>query len=393
MFDISNRLKALVEYPFAELNRKKREVMARGVKVIDLGIGDPDLPPLSSVIKTLEKSTGVTDVHKYPSEHPSPKGNDELRYAVAEWYEKRFAVKLDPENEVQILIGAKEGIGHLPLAFVNPGDGVLVPDPGYPVYRAGTILADGIPVTMPLREKNNFLPDLSSLETNSSILKKCKMMYINYPNNPTSAVADKDFFIKIVDFANSHKIIVCHDATYSEITFDGFKANSFLSVEGAKEVGIEFHSLSKSCNMTGWRIGFVVGNKDIIAGLRKVKTNLDSGAFNVVQLAAIEAIKTMPENLNRILPIYKQRRDILIEALTTAGFKIRSPKATFYLWVPVPSGMKSEFFCAKMLDESGVLVTPGTGFGPEGEGYFRISLTAATTQIEEASQRIKSLNL
>lgn len=389
MFEISNRLKSLVEYPFAELNREKEEVKKRGIEVIDLGIGDPDLPPLSSVIEILKKSTEVPDVHKYPSY----KGSKTLRYAVAKWYENRFGIKLDYETEVLILIGAKEGIGHIPLAFVNPGDSVLVPDPGYPVYRAGTILADGIPITMPLCEENNFLPDLSIIGKNLSMLKKCKMMFINYPNNPTSAVADENFFEGVVDFAHSHNIIVCHDATYSEITFGGFKVNSFLNVKGAKNIGIEFHSLSKSCNMTGWRIGFVVGNKNIIAGLGKVKTNLDSGVFNVVQLAAVEAIRTMPENLKRILPVYTQRRDILVKALTKIGFKMKSPQATFYLWIPIPIKMKSADFCEKLLEECGVLVTPGTGFGAEGEGYFRISLTTATAQIEEACQRIKSLKL
>ncbi len=389
MIDISKKLKSLVEYPFAELDGKKKEVIKKGIKVIDLGIGDPDLPPLPNVIEKLKKSTEIPNIHKYPSY----KGSGELRHAVAQWYENRFGVKLDSDREVLILIGAKEGIGHIPLAFVNPGDYVLVPDPGYPVYRAGTILASGIPFTMPLREENDFLPDFSSLEKNSSILKKCKMMYINYPNNPTSAVADEDFFEETVDFAQRHKIIVCHDATYSEITFDGFKAKSFLSTKGAKDVGVEFHSLSKSCNMTGWRIGFIVGNKDIIAGLGKVKTNLDSGAFNVIQLAAVEAIRTIPENLERILPIYIQRRDILVEALTKIGFKIKSPKATFYLWVPIPIKMKSADFCEKLLEECGVLVTPGTGFGAEGEGYFRISLTTAIAQIEEACHRIKSLKL
>jgi LL-diaminopimelate aminotransferase len=389
MFNISSRVKSLVEYPFAELDRKKKEVIKKGVKVIDLGIGDPDLSPLPIVIEKFKESTGISGVHKYPSY----KGSEELRYAVAKWYESRFGVKLDHENEVLILIGAKEGIGHIPLAFINPGDGVLVPDPGYPVYRAGTILADGLPIPMPLREENNFLPDISILEKDRSLLKKCKMMYINYPNNPTSAVANEDFFEKIVAFAHRHNIMACHDATYSEITFDGFKANSFLSVNGAKDIGVEFHSLSKSCNMTGWRIGFVVGNKDIIAGLGKVKTNLDSGVFNVVQLAAVEAIRTMPENLKRMLPIYTQRRDVLTEALIKIGFKMKKPQATFYLWVPVPADMKSAVFCEKMLGECGVLVTPGTGFGNEGEGYFRISLTTATAQIEEACQRIKNLKL
>ena len=324
---------------------------------------------------------------------PSYKGSEALRCAVAEWYRSRFGVVLDCEKEVLILIGAKEGIGHIPLAFVNPGDGVLVPDPGYPVYRAGTILADGTVVAMPLRAENNFLPDLEALEKNTDILKKCVMMYINYPNNPTNAVADETFFKEVVEFAHRYNIIVCHDATYSEITYDGYRAGSFLEVAGAKEIGVEFHSLSKSCNMTGWRVGFVVGNKDVVAGLGKVKTNLDSGVFNVVQYAAIEALKTMPENLARILPIYTKRRDILLEALNKAGIAIKKPRATFYLWIPVPCGMTSEHFCGKILEECGVLVTPGTGFGEEGEGYFRISLTTPTDQIQEAGERIKKLKL
>jgi LL-diaminopimelate aminotransferase len=389
MFDISSRLKSLSEYPFAELDRKKKEIMQKGIEIIDLGIGDPDLLPFPSVIDTLKKSTQENSVHKYPSY----KGSRELRNAVSKWYQTRFNIKLDPENEVLILIGAKEGIGHIPLAFVNPQDCVLVPNPGYHVYRAGTILADGIPIDMPLRKENGFLPDLDTLEKNSSALKKCKMMFINYPNNPTSAVADEDFFKKVIKFAKRHNIIVCHDATYSEITFDGFKTDSFLNYEGAKDIGIEFHSLSKSCNMTGWRIGFAVGNKDIIAGLGKVKTNLDSGVFNAVQFAAIEAINKIPENLKKTLPIYEQRRNLLTQALKEKGFDIKAPQATFYLWIPVPNGMKSAAFCEMLLEKCALLVTPGTGFGAEGEGYFRISLTSPTEQIEEAGKRIKNLKL
>ena len=265
MFEISDRLKSLVEYPFAELNRKKREMVEKGIKIIDLGVGDPDLPPLSDVTEKLKESLEIPNIHKYPSY----KGSEELLHAVAKWYQERFDVKLDPDREILILIGAKEGIGHIPLAFVNAGDCVLIPDPGYPVYNAGTILADGTPIAMPLLAKNNFLPDFSRIEKDTPTLKKCRMLFINYPNNPTSAAANEDFFKKVIDFAENNNIIVCHDATYSEITFDGFKMNSFLKTEGAKDVGVEFHSLSKSCNMTGWRIGFVAGNKDTIAGLGK----------------------------------------------------------------------------------------------------------------------------
>ncbi|HIE44026.1 MAG TPA: aminotransferase class I/II-fold pyridoxal phosphate-dependent enzyme [Candidatus Omnitrophica bacterium] len=389
MAELSKRVQSLVEYPFAELDRKKKEVLKKGMEVIDLGVGDPDTPPLQTLIEKLCELAKKQNIHQYPSY----KGREELRSAVAEWYRKRFGVKLDYENEVLILIGAKEGIGHIPLAFVNPGEYVLVPDPGYPVYRSGTLLANGVPVVMPLREGNNFLPDLSILHEKSSILKKCRMMYLNYPNNPTSAVADECFFQEVIDFASRHNIIVCHDATYSEITYEGYRAKSFLETDGAKDIGVEFHSLSKSCNMTGWRIGFVVGNKEIIAGLGKVKTNLDSGVFNLIQLTAIEAIKTMPENLEKILPLYKERRDILLEALAGAGLKVNKPLATFYLWISVPNRMKSADFCSKMLEECGVLVTPGSGFGSEGEGYFRISLTTPTSRIEEAAERIKRLKI
>lgn len=390
MIDVSKRIKSLVEYPFAELDRKKAEVIKKGINVIDLGIGDPDLSPFPSVMEKLKESVKEPNVNKYPSY----KGNEELRYAVAKWYEKRFGVRLNHETEVLILIGAKEGIGHIPLAFINPGDSVLVPDPGYPVYKSGTILASGSPLVMPLYSENKFLPDLEDVEKRyASQLANCKIMFINYPNNPTSAVADDIFFKKVVDFAKRHNIVVCHDATYSEITYDDYKAQSFLSTEGAKDVGVEFHSLSKSCNMTGWRIGFVVGNKEVIAGLGKVKTNLDSGAPNHMQFAAIEAIKTMQENLKRILPIYKERRDILVKAIREAGIDIQPPKATFYLWVPVPKGVKSVQFCGRVLEECGVIVPPGTGFGTQGEGYFRISLTTSTQEIEEAYKRIKSLKL
>ncbi|MCK4904765.1 LL-diaminopimelate aminotransferase [bacterium] len=390
MIDVSKKLKALVEYPFAELDRKKAEVLKKGGDVISLGIGDPDLGPFPSVIEKLKESTSTLNVNKYPSY----KGSEELRYAVAKWYKDRFGVKLDHETEVLILIGAKEGIGHIPLAFVDQGDSVLVPDPGYPVYKAGTILAGGSPLTMPLHAENGFLPDLKDIEKKyGPQLINCKMMFLNYPNNPTSAIADEGFFKEVVDFAQRHNIIICHDATYSEITYDNYKAQSFLETEGAKNVGVEFHSLSKSCNMTGWRIGFVVGNREVIVGLGKVKTNMDSGAPNHMQIAGIEAINTMQENLGRILPVYKERRDLLVKAMQEAGINMQSPKATFYLWIPVPAGMKSVDFCGKVLEECGVLVTPGTGFGAEGEGYFRISLTASTEKIEEAYKRIKNLKL
>ncbi len=383
-FKFAERLEKLPPYLFAEIDRMKQEVKKKGVDIIDLGIGDPDLPTPDFVIKKLQEAAVVPANHRYPSYA----GLIQFRQAVAQWYKKRFNVELDPEEEVISLIGSKEGIAHIPLAFVNQGDAVLVPSPGYPVYQASTIFAGGEPIEMPLLKENNFLPDLEAIDKTK--IEKIKLMFINYPNNPTASVADKKFFSRVVEFARLHKIIVCHDAAYTEITYDGYKAPSFLEVEGAKEVGVEFHSLSKTFNMTGWRIGFVAGNKEIIKGLCALKTNIDSGVFQAVQVAGIEALADSGEVLNRTIGIYQVRRDILLEGLRSIGWKVDTPRATFYVWAKIPPGEKSSIAMAKrLLQEKGIVAAAGVGFGQFGEGYLRFALTVTKERLKEAVDRLK----
>jgi LL-diaminopimelate aminotransferase len=305
------------------------------------------------------------------------------REAVSEWYAKK-GIAVDPTSEVLALIGSKEGLAHLPLAFVNPGDNVLVPDPAYPVYKIASILADGRPVSMPLTADNGFLPDIDKAIT------RAKMLFINYPNNPTAAVADRAFFSTIVDYAQDNETIVCHDAAYLELTYDGYTAPSFLSVPGAMDVGIEINSLSKTFNMTGWRIGFAVGNADVIAGLKKVKSNLDSGAFQAIQQAGIAAMKGPQDTVDALRELYAQRRDALVDGLRSIGWSVEKPPATFYVWAPVPDGLSSVEFSMKLLDV-GIVVTPGVGFGEHGEGYIRFSLTVPVSTIEEAVMRLEGI--
>ncbi len=387
MFERSERLKKLPPYLFRELDRKRDEARAKGVDVIDLGVGDPDLSTPEPIIEALRDAVKDPKNHRYPSYT----GMIEFRNAAAKWYEKRFGVKLDPEQEIITLIGSKEGIAHFPLAFVNSGDVVLVPSPAYPVYRISTIFADGVPYLMPLLEENSFLPDLSKIP--EEVVKKAKLMFINYPNNPTSAIADISFFKEVISFAKKHDIIVCHDAAYTEITFDGYTAPSILQVEGAKDISIEFHSLSKTYNMTGWRIGFAVGNRELISALGAVKSNIDSGAFQAVQIAGIKALQLDESWIKRTIDIYKTRRDLLVDALNKIGLKVQPPKATFYLWVKVPEGYTSESFASKLLDDAGIVVTPGKGFGDPGEGYIRISLTQQDNRLKEAAERIKRVGI
>lgn len=386
-FELADRVKNLPPYLFAAIDRMKAEAKARGVDLIDLSIGDPDMPTPQNIVEAMKRAVEDPSNHRYPSYEGMPS----YREAVAGWYKRRFNVKLDPSTEVLSLIGSKEGIGHIPLAFVNPGDIVLVPSPGYPVYPVGTLFAGGVSYIMPLYESNRFLPDFSSIP--EDILKKAKLMFINYPNNPTSAVAGKEFFEKVVEIARSYNIIVCHDAAYSEIYYDGIRPMSFLEVDGAKEVGIEFHSLSKTYNMTGWRIGFAVGNSDVIAGLGKIKTNLDSGVFQAIQEAAITALNTGDDVLRPIRDIYQERRDALYEGLKRMGLHVIKPLATFYLWARVPEGFDSSRFVAHLLEKAGVMITPGVGFGSPGEGYVRFALTVNVDRIKEAIERIgKALN-
>jgi len=387
MAEIAERLKHLPPYLFAEIDKKKREVRARGVDVIDLGIGDPDLPTPPHIIHALQKAAEDPANHRYPSYE----GMLAYRQAVADWYAKRFNVRLDPEQEVLTLIGSKEGTAHIPLAFVNPGDVVLVPDPGYPVYAAGTWFAGGDVHWMPLRRENGFLPDLDAIP--AEVARRAKLMYLNYPNNPTAAVATRDFFARVVAFARRHGILVCHDAMYSELKFDGFEPPSLLEVEGAREVGVEFHSLSKTYSMTGWRLGFCVGNRAAVAGLGAVKTNVDSGVFQAVQIAGIAAL-TGPQDLaERYRRTYEARRNIVVAGLKQLGWEVDVPKGTFFVWAPVPGGLDSRSFATRLMEEAGVVVTPGVGFGPSGEGFYRIALTVEQARLAEAMERLKGLRL
>ncbi|MDA8170019.1 MAG: LL-diaminopimelate aminotransferase [Nitrospiraceae bacterium] len=381
--EMSSRVRHLPPYLFAEIDRLKQEELKKGVDIIDLSIGDPDIPTSSHIVESLRKAAGNSRNHRYPSYE----GLLSFRQAVADWYRKRFGVGLDAGSEVLSLIGSKEGIGHIPLAFVEGGDVVLYSSPGYPVYPVGTMFAGAEGHPMPLFEKNGFLPDFSAIP--ADILKRAKLMFINYPNNPTSASAGKDFFSQVVEFANRHNIIVCHDAAYSEIYYDGKRPASFLEAPGAKEVGIEFHSLSKTYNMTGWRLGFAVGHRDVIAGLGKVKSNLDSGVFQAVQEAGITALETGDDVLSGIRDTYQQRRDALYEGLKGIGLHAIKPEATFYLWTKCPEGFDSRGFARHILEKSGVLATPGVGFGAPGEGYIRFALTVDVKRIKEAVERIR----
>ena len=380
-FEFASRIKHLPPYLFASIDRMKQEAVKKGMDIIDLSIGDPDIPTPDPIVRAMKKAVENPVHHRYPSYE----GMLSYREAVARWYKKRFNATLDPRTEVLSLIGSKEGIGHIPLAFVNPGDVVLVPSPGYPVYPIGTLFAGGESYMMPLREENNFLPDLNRIP--KRILQKAKLMFINYPNNPTSAVAPREFFEEVIKLAFKYNIIVCHDASYTEIYYDK-KPLSFMQFDGAKEVGIEFHSLSKTYNMTGWRIGFAVGNSHVLAGLGKVKTNLDSGVFQAIQEAAIAGLGLDQKMLLPIRNTYRQRRDILYNGLKKLGMHLLKPDATFYLWVKVPPRFDSMRFVTHLLDQAGVLSTPGNGFGDAGEGYVRFALTARVTRIQEAVERI-----
>ena len=380
----SQSLQKLPPYLFAEIDSIKRKMEAEEKDIIDLSVGDPDLPTPDFIIERMKEAVADAKNHRYPF----GAGMIQFREAIAKWYKDRFNVTLDPQTEVLALIGSKEGIFHVPFAFVNKGDVVLVPDPAYPVYGNSTIIAGGEICPMPLVAENDFLPDLSAIPHKQ--LQKAKLMFLNYPNNPTSAVAGEEFFMEVVEFAKSNNIIVCHDAAYTEMAFDGYKPMSFLEVPGAKDVGIEFHSLSKTFNMTGWRIGFAVGNKDILKGLAKVKSNVDSGVFRAVQCAATAAILADPVCMKESLDIYHERRDILVDGLNNLGWHVDKPKATFYVWVPVPPGRTSKELSMWLLEKTNIITTPGNGFGHYGEGYIRFALTAPTVRIKEALRRIEN---
>jgi len=386
-FPLARRLSKLPPYLFAEIDRLRQEAIRRGMDIINLGIGDPDLPTPPHIVSRMQEAAADRRNHQYPSYE----GMLSFRQAAADWYSKRFGVTLDPVTEVLSLIGSKEGIGHIPLAFVDPGDVVLVPDPGYPVYQAGTIFAGGVPHFMPLTREGGFLPDLRAIPAEA--LKKARILFLNYPNNPTAALAPRAFFAEAVAFARKHRLILCHDAAYSEVAFDGDLPDSLLAVEGAKEVAIEYHSLSKTYNMTGWRIGFAAGSPEILAGLGRIKTNLDSGVFQAVQEAAIAALRGPQDCVEAMRAIYRERRDALVDGLSALGFAVDRPKATFYVWIGAPKGHTSASFASALLSEVGIVMTPGTGFGRHGEGYIRAALTVDVSRVKEAVDRIAASDL
>ena len=378
----ANRIENLPPYLFVEISRKIAEKQAQGADVINLAIGDPDIPTPQHVIERLCQAAQDPQNHRYPESEGLP----EFRRAIAQWYERRFGVTLDPDKEVLPLIGAKEGIGHIALCFIDPGDIALVPDPAYPVYSIGTMFAGGSSYYMPLVEENDFLPDLESIP--QDIARKAKVLWISYPNNPTAAVAELEFFERVVAFAKKYEIAVCHDGPYTEVAFDGYRPVSFMEAPGARDVGVEFHSLSKSYNMTGWRVGMAVGNARIIDALRRVKSNLDSGIPQAIQHAAIEALTGPQDCIEEHNAVYQRRRDLLLQTLGEMGLNAKPPRASLYIWARVPEGYSSLEFATTLLEEAGVVVTPGTGYGKCGEGYIRVSLTIPDHRLEEALTRL-----
>lgn len=382
MFEVSNRLKNLPPYLFAEIDRKKKKLIAEGVSIIDFGIGDPDIPTPANIIDAMKKGIENPAFHRYPL----GKGMPSFRKAISDFYKKNYDVELNPDEEILVLIGSKEGIAHLPWTFLNPGDISLVPEPGYPVYHIGTILAEGRPFFMPLKEENRFLPELDKIP--GDIIQKTKLLFLNYPNNPTSAFADKDFLMDTIKFCKKNNIILAYDAAYSEIYFKE-RPVSFLSLPGAKDIGIEFHSLSKTYNMTGWRIGWVCGNREIISALAKMKENIDSGTFEAIQFAGIEALTGNQKSVQELRNIYKKRMELLVNGLKEAGFKVKMPEGTFYCWVK--TGDNSIEIANYLLEKAGIVATPGIGFGPSGEGYLRFSITLSEEKIIEGVRRIKEI--
>ena len=381
--EFAKRLDTVPPYLFVEISRKIAAKKAEGIEVISFGIGDPDIPTPTKVVDELRRTSLDVPNHRYPETDGLP----EFRKAVADWYKSRFGIAVDSNKEVLPLIGAKEGIGHASLCFINPGDIALVPDPGYPVYSVGTWFAGGECHWMPLIEENGWLPDLSSIP--ADVAKRSKVMWLNYPNNPTGAVADVGYFKEVIEFAKSHDIAVMHDACYTEVAYDGYKPLSFLEIPGAMEVGLEFHSLSKSYNMTGWRVGMAVGNADMIEALMVVKSNLDSGIPNAVQYMGIEAMNITDEEIDQRNAVYQSRRDRVVQTLNKIGLEVEPPKASLYVWVRVPNGYTSAEFAELLLEERDVVVTAGNGYGPSGEGYVRLSLTISESDLTEGLRRIE----
>jgi LL-diaminopimelate aminotransferase len=379
----ARRIAELPPYLFAEMDRKIAAAESRGADIISFGIGDPDLPTPPHVVEALMEGVRDPGTHRYPSYVGMP----ELRAAVASWYGRRFGVDLDPDTQVLPLVGSKEGIFHLPVAFLDPGDIALVPDPAYPVYETGTILAGGDPVTVPLRAENNFTPDLAAIP--EQVVGRARVLWLNYPNNPTAACVDAEFLGRAVAFCRDHGLLLCHDAAYTEITFDDYVAPSVLEVEGAMEYAIEFHSLSKTYNMTGWRIGWVAGAPDAVEALKRLKTNIDSGVFGAVQRAGIAALEGPQDHLRATVERYRHRRDLLCDALKSMGVDVKPPAGSIYVWAPVPDGYTSENFTEFLLEEAAIVVAPGTGYGTAGRGFVRLSLTVPDERLEEGVERLR----
>lgn len=380
----AKRLQQLPPYLFARIEQQIAKAKEGGVDVISLGIGDPDRPTPDYVIDKLMEEAKQPANHQYPSSV----GMLSFRQAVAELYKERFNVELDPKTEVVTLIGSKEGIGHISWCYVDPGDINLVPDPGYPVYGIGTLLAGGTPYIMPLKEENGFIPDLDAIPAEVAI--KAKLMFLNYPNNPTGAIAPPEFYEKAIAFAKKYDIIICHDAAYQEIRFDGYNPPSFLEFPGAKEVGIEFGSCSKAYNMTGWRIGWAVGHPQVVEALGRIKSNIDSGQFQAIQAAGAAALVGPQDITAEMSKVYEERRDVVVDSLNAMGWKLAKPKSTIYVWAPVPKGYNSITFAEFVFIKTGVVITPGNGYGEHGEGFFRVALTVEKERIQEAFERMKT---
>jgi LL-diaminopimelate aminotransferase len=383
----ASRVEKIPPYLFARIDKKKEEARKRGIDLVDFSIGDPDLPTPPHIVERLKKAAENPRNHQYPSYEGMPA----FRKAAADWCASRFGVKLDPDREVVALIGSKEGIAHMPWVYLDEGDVALIPSPGYPVYKITTLLAGGTPYILPLREERAFRPDLGAIPKEAR--RKAKICFINYPNNPTGAHGDDSLYEQAVRLGKENDILICHDAAYSEVTYDGHKARSILEFDKEKRYSIEFHSLSKTYCMTGWRIGFAVGNADAVQNLGKLKTNIDSGVFQAIQEAGIEALTGSQESVEAMKGVFARRRDLVVDGLASIGIKVPKPLGTFYIWAHVPAGYTSAEFAEGLIERIGIVVTPGSGFGDEGEGYFRISITTPEARIREGMARLKGLRL
>jgi len=384
----SMRLEKIPPYLFEEIDRKKREAINKGVDIINLGIGDPDQPTPAYIVQSMQKAVENSQNHDYPSSN----GEIDFRKAVVDWYHSRFSVSLDADKEVTCLIGSKEGLSHLSLAYIDKDDIAIVPSPSYPVYKMWTLMAGGDPYFVPLTRENDFLPDLNKIP--EKVINKAKIIYLNYPNNPTGAIAPSSFLEKTVNFAKENDLLIVYDNAYCDMTYDHYVAPSILEIDGAKEVSIEFASLSKSYNMTGWRIAMAAGNEKAIKALRVIKSNVDSGQFKAIQQAAVSALNSDGSDIKRHNEIYTRRRDILFAGLKSLNWPLKDPpKATFYFWIPVPGGYDSASFASKLLESCGLVTVPGNGYGDAGEGYIRMAITVSEDRIQEAIDRMKNAGI